>query len=132
MPRLTGILETALYVEDLERSESFYRTLFDFPVMVSLDRMRALKVPNSQVLLLFKKKGSLVGTPGGAHDGEGQLHMAFAIPADDFDAWESRLKQLGIPITEIVKWDRGGRSLYFRDPDGHLIELATPGVWANY
>lgn len=132
MPRLAGILETSLYVDDLERSANFYRTLFGFSVMVSIERMMALEVPNSQVLLLFKKKGSLVGTPGGAHDGEGQLHMAFAIPAGEFDAWEARLKELGISITEKVTWDRGGRSLYFRDPDGHLIELATPGIWPNF
>lgn len=132
MPRLSGILETSLYVDDLERAAAFYRKLFDFPVLVSIDRMVALEVPNSHVLLLFKKKGSLAGTPGGAHDGEGQLHMAFAIPAEEFDAWHARLIEQGIAIAEIVKWDRGGRSLYFRDPDGHLIELATPGIWANY
>ena len=132
MPRMTGILETALYVDDLRRSLDFYQTLFGFQVMVSIERMAALEVPNSQVLLLFKKKGSLTGTPGGAHDGDGQLHMAFAIPAGEFDAWEARLNELGIGITEKVTWDRGGRSLYFRDPDGHLIELATPGIWANY
>ncbi len=132
MPKLTGVLETSLYVDDLERSAAFYRKLFDFPVLVSIDRMIALEVPNSHVLLLFKKKGSLVGTPGGAHDGAGQLHMAFAVPTEEFDAWHARLNEQGIAITEIVNWDRGGRSLYFRDPDGHLIELATPGIWANY
>jgi len=31
-----------------------------------------------------------------------------------------------------VKWSRGGESLYFRDPDDHLVELATPGIWATY
>ena len=31
-----------------------------------------------------------------------------------------------------TSWSRGGRSIYFRDPDGHLLELATPGLWAVY
>ena len=31
-----------------------------------------------------------------------------------------------------MNWERGGQSIYFRDPDGHLVELATPGIWAIY
>ena len=132
MPRLTGLLETALYVDNLERSADFYRSLFDFRVLVADARLVALAVPASQVLLLFKKGGSLGGAPGGTHDGDGQTHMAFAIPAEEFDAWEKRLQQQGIAITERRTWDLGGRSLYFRDPDENLIELATPGTWATY
>ncbi|MDF2970539.1 MAG: glyoxalase, partial [Microvirga sp.] len=37
-----------------------------------------------------------------------------------------------IPIESRVTWPRGGTSLYFRDPDGHVLELATPGLWATY
>src|SRR5262245_9133504 len=132
MPELSGLLETSLYVDDLDRSIKFYQALFNFPVMVSLPRMAALAVPNSQVLLLFKKKGSLSGAPGGSHDGDGQLHLAFGIPREEFESWDERLQELGVTISERVTWDRGGRSIYFRDPDGHLIELATPGTWANY
>lgn len=132
MPELSGLLETALYVDDVDRSTRFYQSIFNFPVMVSMQRMAALAIPNSQVLLLFKKKGSLSGAPGGSHDGDGQLHAAFAIPREEFEAWDARLQQLGVEITERVTWDLGGRSIYLRDPDGHLIELATPGTWANY
>ncbi len=132
MSKLSGLLETSLYVDDLERSAKFYQSLFDLPVLVSIPRMVALAVPGAQVLLLFKKKGSLSGAPGGSHDGDGQLHMAFAIPKEEFDAWDARLQEHGVTISERVTWELGGRSIYFRDPDGHLIELATPGTWANY
>ena len=37
-----------------------------------------------------------------------------------------------IAIEEKKKWERGGQSLYYRDPDRHLIELATPGTWSIY
>jgi len=35
-------------------------------------------------------------------------------------------------IENKVKWQEGGQSLYFRDPDYHAIELATSGTWAVY
>jgi catechol 2,3-dioxygenase-like lactoylglutathione lyase family enzyme len=131
MPQLDGVLETALYVEDLERSRHFYQTLFGFEVVDSGERLYALKIAPRQILLLFKKKASLQ-LPLTAHDGNGQLHLAFAIPLAGLAAWEACLKQQGITVIERKEWDRGGISLYFRDPDGHLLELATPGVWTIY
>lgn len=136
-PTLRGVLETSLYVRDLERSRAFYTGLFSFPVLLQDDRFCALNVSGSQVLLLFCKDASVhpVTTPGGTippHGGEGQLHLAFAIGRDEFDAWERRLQSQQTPVESRVGWNRGGKSIYFRDPDGHLLELATPGVWAIY
>ena len=134
---LRGVLETSLYVRDLERSRAFYTSLFGFPVLLQDDRFCALNVCGSQVLLLFLKDASVnpLATPGGTippHGGEGQLHLAFAIGRDEFDAWERRLQSQETPVESRVGWNRGGKSIYFRDPDGHLLELATPGVWAIY
>ena len=73
--------------------------------------------------------------PGGTippHDGHGPLHIAFAISRDELAEWETRLAAHGIAIEGRTKWSRGGESVYFRDPDGHLLELATPGLWAIY
>ena len=82
------------------------------------------------MLLLFKKRGSLeLATP---HDGDGNLHVAFAIPASELEGWRRGLEGKKIPIEEETHWERGGRSLCFRDPDGHLVELVTPGCWAIY
>ncbi|MGH9509786.1 MAG: VOC family protein, partial [Terriglobales bacterium] len=78
------------------------------------------------LLLLFKRGAS----PD--HDATGQQHLAFSISAADLEAWEQRLAKHGIAIEEKKRWERGGTSLYFRDPDGHLLELATPGVWPVY
>jgi catechol 2,3-dioxygenase-like lactoylglutathione lyase family enzyme len=66
------------------------------------------------------------------HEAAGQLHFAFAISKNDFTAWEERLTAQGIPIESEVNWPAGGRSIYFRDPDNHLVELATPGIWEVY
>jgi catechol 2,3-dioxygenase-like lactoylglutathione lyase family enzyme len=78
------------------------------------------------------KKGLSTKLPTTPHNGDGQLHLAFAIPADQLAAWETWLTERGIAIEERTHWERGGWSLYFRDPDGHLLEVATPGVWTNY
>ena len=130
-PELTGILETALYVEDIERSVAFYTRVLGFTVMDGDERLTALSVRPGQVLLICRKRAS-TALPHTAHDGEGRLHVAFAIPRDALGAWEARLAKMGVEVVERREWARGGVSLYFRDPDGHLAELATPGVWPSY
>jgi catechol 2,3-dioxygenase-like lactoylglutathione lyase family enzyme len=134
---VTGILETAIYVDDVPRAAEFYRRIFGFDQLVGDDRFCALNVAGRQVFLLSKKRGTLssIALPGGVvppHDGSGQMHFAFSVPEADLDAWEKRLAENGIEIESRVHWPRGGRSLYFRDPDGHLAELVTPGCWAIY
>ncbi|HJZ94191.1 MAG TPA: VOC family protein [Gemmataceae bacterium] len=131
MPPIDGILETALYVVDPERSAQFYQTVFGFPVATRVERLIALAVRPGQVLLLFKK-GASAHMPQVPHDGDGQLHLAFAIRADELAAWRDWLDQNGVTIEHEQHWERGGVSLYFRDTDGHLVEVATPGVWSNY
>ena len=131
MPQLDGVLETSLYVNDLERSVHFYQTIFGFEVIDAGERLYALAVTGRQILLLFKK-GASADLTLGAHDGNGELHLAFAIPKAERVAWEVWLEQQGVVIEHRRVWERGGQSLYFRDPDRHLIELATPGVWSIY
>jgi catechol 2,3-dioxygenase-like lactoylglutathione lyase family enzyme len=73
--------------------------------------------------------------PGGSvppHDGHGPIHIAFSVGADTLADWEARLAEAGVAIESRVKWPRGGESIYFRDPDGHVLELATPGLWPGY
>jgi catechol 2,3-dioxygenase-like lactoylglutathione lyase family enzyme len=137
MPEITGILETGIYVKDVADSAEFYQTLFGFEVMIQDERFCAMSVAEKHVLLLFRHGATLlpIEVPGGTipgHDGSGQFHFAFSIPASAFAAWEERLAARHIPIESIVSWPRGGRSIYFRDPDSHLVELVTPGIWSIY
>jgi catechol 2,3-dioxygenase-like lactoylglutathione lyase family enzyme len=137
MPVLTGVLETSLYVDDLDRASRFYETLFDLTRMVGDDRFRAYSVGGRSVLLLFKRGASnhITQLPGGTigpHDGSGELHFAFAIQAEDLAEWEAKLTAHQVAVEHRVKWPRGGTNLYFRDPDNNSVELATPGVWAIY
>ena len=137
MPSLNGVLETGLYVEDLQRSIRFYQDVFGLEVLTADDRFCALSVAGRQVLLLFRKGGTLepIVTPGGVippHDGDGQLHYSFSIAAAELPVWEKWLQEKGICLESRVQWPAGGVSLYLRDPDGHLVELATPGLWSIY
>jgi catechol 2,3-dioxygenase-like lactoylglutathione lyase family enzyme len=137
-PAMDGVLETALVVEDVARAVRFYTELFGFEVMVQSERLGSLNVKPAQVLLLFQRGASIndIQLPGGilpgGMDAQGRSHMAFAIQAEEFGAWRHWLEQNGVAIESTVQWERGGTSLYFRDPDGNLLELATPGLWANY
>jgi catechol 2,3-dioxygenase-like lactoylglutathione lyase family enzyme len=137
VPRLDGVLETALYVDDLERAAKFYESVLGLKPLVSDNRFRAYGGGGKSVLLLFKRGATLetVRLPGGTippHDGHGPLHMAFAVSVDELDAWEKQLASHNVAIEGRTDWPKGGKSIYFRDPDGHLLELATPGLWAVY
>ena len=129
MPTISGIIETGLYVDDMQRSVDFYTRVCGFPILFASDRLTSLRVSPGQVLLLFAKGASVdpadlpLGIP--PHDGEGQQHIAFGTPPEELDAWRATLEQQGIQIESTVDWPQGGRSLYFRDPDEHSIELKT-------
>jgi len=137
MPSITHVLETALYCDDLPRSVAFYRDVLGMRVMSAGPRLASIDAGRSTVLLLFQRGATTEGLRFDSgwippHDGHGPAHFAFAIAADEFDAWVARLEEHGVAIESRVPWSAGGQSLYFRDPDGHSVELATPGVWPNY
>lgn len=141
--RMTGVVETALYVEDLERSIAFYRDLFGLEKEIHDEFICVLRLPDKRALILFPRKiaeqpgrtSSPAGTVDGIippHGGTGRMHVGFGIPADSVLAWERLLAERSITIDGRVNWKRGGVSIYFRDPDDHLVELITPGLWSFY
>ncbi|WP_176342793.1 VOC family protein [Billgrantia desiderata] len=139
MPKLNGVLETALYVDDMDRARVFFEGVMGLAPFNADHRFTAYDAGAGSVLLLFLQGETLqtVVLPNEMgsippHDGRGRVHVAFAIAADELAAWERQLADHGVTIEGRTHWPRGGESLYFRDPDGHLIELATPGVWPNY
>ncbi len=133
-PPITGLLESSVYAEDVAATAAFYRDLFGFTTLVDSTRLVAFEVADRHVLLVFQRGATEAdvedarGTIPG-HDGAGRLHLALSIAAADLAAWRTRLAERAIPIAGEYQWPRGGTSLYFRDPDGALVELATPGLW---
>jgi catechol 2,3-dioxygenase-like lactoylglutathione lyase family enzyme len=133
-PPLAGVLETALYVDDMERARAFYEGLLGLSPMFRDSRLTAYPVGGRSVLLIFRRGGATETAylPGGTippHDGSGPIHCALAIAAAELPAWQTWLESRGVAIEGRTEWPRGGTSIYFRDPDGHLLELATPGIW---
>jgi len=135
-PTLNAVVETGLYVADVARARAFYENVLNLETIFSDDRLTAYAVGPS-VLLLFTQGATEepavmpIGTIPG-HDGKGRLHFAFAVSAEDIEPWRTHLDRHGVEIEGEVKWPQGARSLYFRDPDGHLLEVVSPGLWKNY
>jgi catechol 2,3-dioxygenase-like lactoylglutathione lyase family enzyme len=135
-PPVSRILETALYVGDLDVSEAFYSRLFGFERLLRDQRMCAMAVPGRQVLLLFRRGGSTQPspTPFGlipAHDAQGVQHLCFRIEHGEVEAWQAHLAAERVELESRLDWDKGAISLYFRDPDGHSLEVGASGLWRN-
>lgn len=136
MPGVRRILETALDCDHLQTTAAFYRNLFAKAPILDSERLVVFDAGEGTLLLLFQRgNADDLPTPGGVipgHTAGGPGHFAFAIDSGDLNAWELHLKRLGIAVESRVTWDRGGTSVYFRDPDNRSVELATPGLWPNY
>lgn len=142
MPALNGIIETALYVDDMERAAKFYEQVFGLRLIAGeADRLRAYSVADRSVLLLFKRGATAkaVQTPIGLippHDGDGQNHFAFAIAPKELPAWEQHLASHGIEIESRIHWPRGYKHLLPRPgrqpgrtrDSRHVVHLLTRGI----
>lgn len=133
------VLETALYCEDLPRQAAFYRDVLGLPELVTDDRLVALDAGGQTVLLLFDRRATATAMilPDGRgiippHQGSGPQHLALAIDVADLGTLRQRLADAGVPIESTVQWPRGGTSIYCRDPEGHSLEFATPGLWPTW
>jgi catechol 2,3-dioxygenase-like lactoylglutathione lyase family enzyme len=135
-PQVNGVVETCINVANIRHARAFYESIFSLEVMAGDDRFCAFRVGKS-VLLLFLYGGSEspVKLSGGVvppHETAGAGHFAFAVSPETLADWRARLNEHGVKVESEVHWERGGSSIYFRDPDNNLLELATPGIWANY
>jgi len=127
---IQGIIETAVYVDDLDAAEKFYRNILGLPVIRrEPGRHVFFQVGESDVLLVFLPESTLQGETLPAHGANGPGHAALGIQRQDIEHWRRHLQQQGVSIEQEADWPNGGKSLYFRDPAGNSVELITPGVW---
>ncbi len=128
--QVSQILESCLYVDDLAKAEHFYGQVLGLNVESRHEGRDVFFRCGSRMLLLFNPLASRESSdhfpPHGAF---GPGHLAFGIIEADLPTWIDWLKRQGVAIEKVIDWPRGGRSLYFRDPAGNLLELATPKIW---
>ena len=124
------VVETAVYVDDLDSALRFYRDVLGLKYLESEPgRHVFFQVGSSDVLLVFRPEATQKGDHLPAHGTRGPGHVAMGIAAADLEGWREHLRAHGVAIEHEEHWPRGGLSLYFRDPGGNSVELITPGVW---
>jgi catechol 2,3-dioxygenase-like lactoylglutathione lyase family enzyme len=129
MRPLDRVLETILYVDDLDAAERFYGDVLGLELDSKKDGLFVFFKCGPGMLLLFEPHAASAGRNVPAHGARGPGHVCFAVAEDDLDGWKARLAAAGVAIEQEMDWPRGGRSFYFRDPAGNSLELATPKIW---
>ena len=130
-----GILESALYADDLDAAEAFYTAVLGLEVIAKQPGRHVFFKCGPGVLLVFDPRstredaGSIGGAPIPAHGSEGPGHLAFAASAEEIEPWKTRLAAHGVEIESEVRWPGGGLSIYFRDPSGNSLEIAESRIW---
>jgi len=133
--KVSSVLESCLYAQDLQRAERFYVDILGLEVIRrETGRHVFFRCGNSVVLVFNPDKTSTERTQVGGrdiplHGAHGQGHLAFRSSPEELPRWRSHLERNGIEIESEVVWPGGGESIYFRDPDGNSIELACPSIW---
>ena len=124
------IAEVALRVTDLDKSVAFYRDVLGFALHKAMDQVVFLEVGpldsplgrdgHPQLLALFCRDPD-VSTERSTFD-----HIAFEVPAAQYEPERARYAEKGMIISErawpeTLPWR--GRSFFFRDPDGNVVEI---------
>ena len=132
--RLCQVLESSLYVSDLDAAEVFYGEVLGLTLHSKLEGRHVFFRCGGQMVLLFNPEATanpdLTPRGLGSHGAHGPGHLAFGVGAEEIDRWRSRLQEHGVEVEQEVEWGgTRGRSLYFRDPDGNSLEFATSALW---
>lgn len=126
------ILETCLYVDDLAAAEKFYHDVLGLVPFSRVENRHIFFRCGQSVFLLFNPARTIQSEgeiPVPTHGPHGPGHAAFAMRQADIPAWREHLRQHNVAIETEISWPGGGYSLYFRDPAGNSLELATPQIW---
>ncbi len=124
-----SILETAIYASDLDAAESFYRDVLGLPFDSKVAGRHVFFRCGDAMFLVFNPTATAVKAGDApTHGALGPGHVAFAVDGE-LEPWLERLAEHGVEIEASVEWPGGGRSIYFRDPGGNSVELATPSIW---
>jgi catechol 2,3-dioxygenase-like lactoylglutathione lyase family enzyme len=129
----SGILETALYVTDVETAARFYGDVLGLECILRAGEESVFFRCGPGVLILFDAEKLKKRPKGGlripSHGATGPGHVCFRTTRDEIAGWKSHLEAHGVAIESEFDWPNGAHSLYFRDPSGNSIEFAEPKLW---
>lgn len=129
--QLTGLHHITLISSDIERSIAFYRDVLGLGIVRDAPSDDDPETRHVWFGAVDGTPGRLVSVmeypqlPEGVVGRGSTHHFALAVEsAEELEAWRGYLRERDVECSEV--FDRGGfRSLYVRDPDGHVIEIAT-------
>ncbi|QND49356.1 glyoxalase/bleomycin resistance/extradiol dioxygenase family protein [Rhizobium lusitanum] len=133
-PSPEGILETALYADDLDAAEAFYGGILGLEKISRGGNRHVFYRCGPGVLLIFNPVETVTppepdALPVPPHGTKGHGHVCFRLSGDNIETMAERLKAAGVTIESDFHWPNGGRSIYFRDPAGNSLECAEPRIW---
>lgn len=133
-PPFAGILEAALYAEDLDAAAAFYGGVLGLPEVVRVAGRHIFYRAGNTILLIFNPKATREGSsnprlPVPGHGARGPGHLCFSASLEEIKTWRARLQDAGYAIEADFEWPNGARSIYFRDPAGNSLEMAEPKLW---
>jgi catechol 2,3-dioxygenase-like lactoylglutathione lyase family enzyme len=131
MPKLSRILETVLYAEDMEAVEKFYSEVLELPLLARDAGRSLVYTVGPDMLLIFYAPESLKKTSLPPHGTKGPGHIAFEVEEEEYDGWKKYLAAKNIKIEKEITWKSAARSIYFYDPSGNVLEIGTPGIWRD-
>jgi catechol 2,3-dioxygenase-like lactoylglutathione lyase family enzyme len=128
---ITGVYETVIYADDVAAAAAFYRDVLGLRLVDGPDDLGAgFRLDDGGVLLIFDpSRASLPGRPVPSHGTSGAGHVAFGVEAGTLADWGEALRGRGVEIELERGWERGGRSIYVRDPAGNSVELVDGDLW---
>lgn len=131
----SAVLESALYVTDLDAAETFYGGVLSLEPVGKVPGRHVFFKCGQSIVLLFNADATRMPPKADArlpvppHGAAGQGHLCFAATEDEIDRWKEQLAEHGVAIEAEFAWPKGGRSIYFRDPSGNSLEFANPKIW---
>lgn len=125
------ILETVLYYNDEDEDElaRFYTNILGLKQIGRVDGRFQFYRVGTTVVLLFKTDAARTQKWPPAHGADGIVHTCFVT--DDYEGRKSRLTNAGVELSKEAEWRDGGRSFYFSDPAGNLLEVGNKDFWAK-
>jgi lactoylglutathione lyase len=120
-----GIAAITLFVEDLDSAKQFYREVFELPVHYEDDASAVFKFGETLVNLLKATEAQSLVEPAPVASADAGVRFQFTLGVDDVDAMCEQLERRGVELLN-GPMDRpwGVRTASFRDPGGHIWEIA--------